>query len=84
MEVFYVIGGLIMFLILWIFFIPVCLRIDTDLDRYEVTQAGTLNISFSPHEERRVRLKIFWLQCKNIGKEENKAPYGCEEIQAGH
>ncbi|HEY9489586.1 MAG TPA: hypothetical protein VIQ51_14685, partial [Chryseosolibacter sp.] len=68
MEVFYVIGGLIMFLILWIFFIPVCLRIDTDLDRYEVTQAGTLNISFSPHEERRVRLKIFGCNVRISGK----------------
>lgn len=45
--------------ILWIVFMPLRLRINTDLQQYEVRQPGTLNISFHPRERPFMTMRVF-------------------------
>jgi hypothetical protein len=43
---------------LWIIFVPVNIRVDTKQDLYEVSQPGTLSVSFHPHESSAVRIRV--------------------------
>jgi hypothetical protein len=50
---------LLLILILWIVFIPVYLRINTDLNQYELSQAGTMKFSFHPGQTPAIRMSLF-------------------------
>jgi hypothetical protein len=66
--------ALLIILILWIVFVPVYLKINTNLDRYYVGQYGTVSISFHPGADSPLRLSIFGLDVKSTkGKATKKA-----------
>lgn len=67
----------IIVLISWIIFMPVNIKINTTLDLYQVSQAGTVVISFHPHEAQPVAARIFGVKV-NLRKE--KSP-GDEKIE---
>jgi hypothetical protein len=59
MIVIFLLLVLLLLLILWIVFIPVYLRINTDLNQYELSQAGTVKCSFHPGETPAIRMSLF-------------------------
>jgi hypothetical protein len=60
-------------LILWIVFIPVYLKVNTDLNRYEVSQTGTVTIAFHPGQLPPMSVWIFGIRI-NMVKKENVTP----------
>ena len=50
--------SVIFFLIAWIVFVPIHSRINTDLDRYELSQLGTLMISVQPGIKPFYKIKL--------------------------
>lgn len=59
MTIIIVILLLVILLIFWVVFVPVYLRINTDVSQYEVSQKGTLKFSFHPRESPALRLRVF-------------------------
>lgn len=59
-------------LFLWIVFIPVYMRVNTDRGQYQIGQAGTVSISFHPWERPFITMRIFGFGI-NIGKAESKS-----------
>jgi hypothetical protein len=59
MTIIFIILVLLVFMILWVVFVPVYLRINTDVGQYEISQKGTLRFSFHPRESPALRLRVF-------------------------
>ncbi|HEX8038253.1 MAG TPA: hypothetical protein VF490_03860 [Chryseosolibacter sp.] len=58
-------------LVLWIVFIPVYMRVNTDRDQYQIRQAGTVSISFHPWQKPFMTMRVFGIRI-NIAKAERK------------
>jgi len=72
MIVLFVFLALILSLILWIMFVPVHLRINTDMDQYEVSQAGTLKICYHPWQRPAITMRILGFRIDMTRKERAK------------
>ena len=74
MLVIYILLLIILALLLWIIFTPVYVRVDTTMDLYEVSQAGTIRMSLHPGEDALFRMRVFGLQVpvKASGKSKKK------------
>ena len=59
-------------LILWIVFMPVHLKVNTDLSQYEVSQTGTLRIVFHPWQRPAVSMWIFGFRINTDRNEKMK------------
>lgn len=59
--------------ILWIVFVPVYLRINTDLKQYDVSQAGTMTISFHPWQTPFMKMRILGFRV-NTGEKKAASP----------
>lgn len=58
-------------LLLWILFIPIYVRVNTDRGQYEISQAGTVSIFFHPWQRPFVTMRIFGFRI-NLLKEDHK------------
>lgn len=58
MAVVLIVIALLVLFLLWIVFVPVYLRINTDLGQYEISQRGTLKLTLHPWESPVVRLRV--------------------------
>ena len=74
MMVLIFLGVLLAACILWIVFIPVKVRINTDLNQYEIGQTGTLTLSFYPWEKPFMRMTVFGFRMKSAKSEKKKRP----------
>ena len=59
MTIVFIILVLLVSLILWVIFVPVYLSINTDVSHYEISQTGTLKLSFHPCQSPALRLRVF-------------------------
>ena len=73
MTVLLVLLAMLLFAILWIVFIPVHVRINTDRDLYEISQAGTVKLSFHPYGAPFVRLQALGISL-NVSKRGTTPP----------
>jgi hypothetical protein len=55
----YILLVLLLLLILWVLFTPVYIRVNTDLDEYEIIQAGTMKVAFHPGRTLAIEVRIF-------------------------
>jgi len=53
---------LIMVLVIWIIFVPVYLRIDTQNNIYLISQYGTFHLSFFPLQKPHMRMEVFGIR----------------------
>lgn len=74
MTAFFILILLPLLLVLWIVFTPVYLSINTDLEQYEIRQAGTLRISFHPWHSPAIRLRVFGFTINMTKKEKRTRP----------
>lgn len=66
--------ALLLVVLLWVIFIPVYLRIDTDTDRYELMQSGTVKMSFYPGQEPLLKVRLFGFFLPAIKKSKASPP----------
>ncbi|WP_040497098.1 hypothetical protein [Fulvivirga imtechensis] len=59
MVVIYILLILILGLLLWVVFVPVYVRIDTAIDQYELSQAGTIRMLLHPGETPWWSVRVF-------------------------
>lgn len=59
MTVVLIVLAILVLFLLWIVFVPVYLRINTDLGQYEISQMGTLKLTLHPWDSPVVRLRVF-------------------------
>lgn len=50
---------LIGMIILWVVFVPVYIRVDTESEQYEIRQAGSFILSFHPGNKPAMRMRLF-------------------------
>ena len=74
MVVFIFLGICFTVLILWIVLTPVYVRVNTDLNQYEVSQAGTLKVSFYPWEKPAMRMRVFGVTINMVKKKKKDRP----------
>lgn len=73
MWVLFTLFAILLTLILWIVFVPLYLRINTDLKQYEVSQAGTMTISFHPWQTPFMKMRILGFRV-DTGKKKQASP----------
>jgi hypothetical protein len=64
----FAITGLLVFVILWIVFAPVSLRINTDLHKYEIVQPGTIRLAFDPAKRRVTSVDVLGIRVRKRQK----------------
>jgi hypothetical protein len=58
MIVLSILSSIIILLGLWIVFVPIEIKVDTDCELYEIGQRGTIKMSFHPGQQQLVSIKI--------------------------
>lgn len=76
MLVIYILLFIILALLLWVIFTPVYVRVDTTIDLYEVSQAGTIRMSLHPGEDTLFSMRVFGLQVPVKASEKPKKKPG--------
>ena len=69
--------------ILWIVFIPVYLKVNTDLNQYEVRQPGTVRIAFHPWQRSAMSMWIFGFRIKMLKDDKTLRPITDREKKKG-
>lgn len=62
MIILYAILFIVIALTGWIVFVPVYLRINTDINRYELSQTGTINMALHPGETPFVTMRVLGIR----------------------
>lgn len=75
MVIIYILLILIFSLLLWVVFVPVYLRIDTAMGKYELSQTGTMRMSLCPGEAPLWRMWVLGFKVPiTVGEKQRKVP----------